>query len=266
MKMSSPEVVAKPEANSFVTKAESASAQKESPPPSKPAPDQGPRSHPSRTTLKSLHTGEPTHMAKRREERDRHASVPLPTAVQPPLRQESREEDRRNPVSCSPSTRPPQEHAGPAKRQRPPAPPAREKTAATKSHRHRHFWPQPGRRRLGGAKQPSDPDESGSHERTRSQRLPRRRTEAAAQICRVAIRASTPVHQGIPSRDDLAMKGRNTPSPPSLSPRFVDVNISLPPAILVSGQASGVELRRRQDRGGSSALLGTAARVAARVT
>ena len=153
------------------------------------------------------------------------------------LQQESynRDEDRRNPVSCSPSTRPPQEHAGPPKSRRPPAPPAREKTAATKSHCRRRFWPQPSRQRHGCAKKPSDPDQSGSSGRTQSQTHPSRRTEAAAQIFRVAIRASTPVHQGIPSRDDLAMKGRNTPSPPSLSPRFVDVNISLPPAILVSG-------------------------------
>jgi hypothetical protein len=157
MKMSSPEVVAKPGASSSVTKAESTSAEEESPPPSKPTPYQGPRSHPSRTTLKSLHTGEPRHMAKRREERDRHAHAPLPRAAQPPLRQESysRDEDRRNPVSSIPSTRPPQEHAGPAKSRRPPAPPARRRQPRPRSHRHRRFWPQPGRRHHGGAKQPS---------------------------------------------------------------------------------------------------------------
>ena len=55
-------------------------------------------------------------------------------------------------------------------------------------------------------------------------------------------------------------------------PRFpLDANRSLPPAILVSARASGVELRRRQEHGGESeeplaVLLGAAARVAARAT
>lgn len=53
MKMSSPEVVAKPGASSSVTKAESASAQEESPPPAKLTPDQGPRSRPLQTTRES---------------------------------------------------------------------------------------------------------------------------------------------------------------------------------------------------------------------
>ena len=53
MKMSSPEVVSKPGASSSVTKAESASAKEESPPPAKPTPDQGPRSHPLQTTRES---------------------------------------------------------------------------------------------------------------------------------------------------------------------------------------------------------------------
>jgi len=153
--MSSPEVVAKPGASSSVTKAESASAKEESPPPAKPTLDQGTRSRTRES--RDVWLGA-------EKKRDRHASALLPRAAQPPLRQDSysRDEDRRIPISCSPSTRPPQEHAGPAKIRRPPAPPARKKTAATKSRCHR-YWPQPGRQCHGGTKQLSDPDQSSSH-------------------------------------------------------------------------------------------------------